>query len=369
MNPFRYGQVVTSKNYCHRPDLEQKLQSHLLSGQNTYLEGERRTGKTSLIFQAVAKTRSKWIIYIDLLEVRTVEDVNKRILNGIVKATGSRNLLQNIIKSVAALRPVVSFDPITATPSVSIDSALKLQPESLEGTLDLLSEKEFKNAVVAIDEFQDIDNLENADQVLAVMRSKIQFLSGITFVFCGSIRSQMHMIFNDPESPFFKSAMLLSVGSIDRITFSEFIIEKFRKSKREITEAVVNKFLDITNDNPGDAQQLCSAVYDVSNEQTQIDENTINEALQYLFAEERKGYEVQLARLTAIQIKCLTAVARVGGRNTSSADFIKASGVILPSTIRKALTRLEELKILFSSGGEFRFVNPFFAQWLVFMNY
>ncbi len=369
MNPFRYGQVVTSKNYCNRPDLEQKLQSHLLSGQNTYLEGERRTGKTSLIFQAVTKTHSKWIIYIDLLEVRTIEDINKRILNGIVKATGGRNLVQNVIKSVAALRPVVSFDPITGSPSVSIDSTLKLQPESLEGILDLLSGKEFKNAVIAIDEFQDIRNLENADQVLAVMRSKIQFFENIPFVFCGSIRSQMHMIFNDPESPFFKSAMLLSVGAIDRITFNEFIVEKFNEGKRKIAGVVVNKLLDITKDNPGDTQQLCSALYDVSNEDVTIDESTISEALQYLFAEERKGYEVQLARLTATQIKCLTAVARVGGRNTSSAEFIRACGIVLPSTIRKALTRLEQLKIVYWCNGEFKYVNPFFAQWLVFMNY
>jgi AAA+ ATPase superfamily predicted ATPase len=369
MNPFRYGQVVSSHNYCRRPDLEKKLQSYFLSGQNTYIEGERRTGKTSLIFQTVAHTRSKWLIYIDLLEVRTVEDINKRILNGIAKANKGHNLLSNIIKSLTALRPVVSFDPITGSPSISIDASLQLQPESLEGMLDLFSGREFKNVVIAFDEFQDIRNLANAGQALAVMRSKIQFLNTVPFVFCGSIRHEMHMIFNDPESPFFKSALPLNVGSIDRTEFSAFIVEKFRKGKREIPDVIVNKVLQITNDNPGDSQQLCSAIYDVSNELSQVSDTTINEALQYLFAEERKGYEVQLARLTAIQLKCLTTVARIGGRNTSSSEFIKTSGVALPTTIRKALTRLVELKILFMNEGEFRFVNPFFAQWLVLMNY
>lgn len=40
-----------------------------------------------------------------------------------------------------------------------------------------------------------------------------------------------------------------------------------------------------------------------------------------------------------------------------------------PATISKALQRLADLKTLFTRSGEYRFVNPFFAQWLVHMNY
>jgi predicted AAA+ superfamily ATPase len=97
------------------------------------MEGERRTGKTSLIFHAVEQIKSRWLVYIDLLEVKTIEDVHKRVLNGMAKARKGKNLLENLIKSVAALRPVLSFDPITSTPSISIDTALKLSPDSLDG--------------------------------------------------------------------------------------------------------------------------------------------------------------------------------------------------------------------------------------------
>lgn len=369
MNPFRYGQVVTRKNYCRRPDLEKKLESKLISGQNTYIEGERRTGKTSLLFHTVDQMRSKWIIYIDLLEVKTVEDIHKRVLNGIARAKRGRNLIGSIIKNAVSLRPVLTFDPITSAPSISIDSALELNPESLEGLMDLFSQKGLRNAVVAFDEFQDVRNLKSADQVLAVMRSKIQFLQDIPFVFCGSIRSEMHTVFNDPQSPFFKSALPVDVGPIERSAFGKFIQERFAGGKMEIAEGVIDRILHITNENPGDTQQLCSAVYDTSDPGSEITEGKITEALQYLFAEERKGYEAHLARLTAIQLKCLTAVAHAGGGNTSSREFIKESGVAQPSSIRKALKRLVELKILFMVEGEFRFVNPFFGRWLVHMNY
>lgn len=369
MNPFRYGQVVFKKNYCRRPDLEKRLQSHLLSGQNIYMEGERRTGKTSLIFRTVEQMKSRWLVYIDLLEVKTIEDVHKRVLNGMAKARKGKNLLENLIKSVAALRPVLSFDPITSTPSISIDTALKLSPDSLDGLFDLFSGRDFKDAIVAIDEFQDIRNLAESNQVLAIMRSKIQLLQNIPFIFCGSIRSEMHMMFNDPESPFFKSALRLEVGPIDRISFSEFIRNKFLEKKMKISSQVIDRILEIADENPGDTQQLCSAIYAISEPDTVITEDTINMALQYLFAGERKGYETSLARLTSIQFKCLTTVAKLGGKNTFSREFINASGVALPATIRKALQRLEELKILFTRDGEYRFVNPFFGWWLAHMNY
>ena len=369
MNPFRYGQVVDKSNYCRRPDLEKKVRSRLLSGQNTYIEGERRTGKTSLIFQTVEATRSRWIVYIDLLEVKTIEDVYKRVLNGMARAKGKGNLLQNLLKGAAALRPTMTFDPVSGLPSVSIDTAIRLKPESLDGLLDLLMGREFRNAVVTFDEFQDIRNLTDSQQVLAVIRSKVQFCRDIPFIFCGSIRSDMHAIFTDPDSPFFKSALPVEVGPIDRIAFREFIAEKFSAAKIRVSASIIDRILLIANENPGDTQQLCSAIYDVTRAREQVGEDTIIRALQNVFGEERKGYEAHLARITAIQLKCLVAVAKEGGRNTSSREFITLSGVTHATTISKALKRLKDLKILFYINGEYKFVNPFFAQWLVHMNY
>ncbi len=369
MNPFKYGQVVTKDNYCPRPALEKTLRSRLLSGQNTYIEGERRTGKTSLIFETVAKTKSRWIVYIDLLEVKSVEDIHKRMLNGIAKARSSANVLQSVLKKAAALRPAMTFDPLTGMPSISIDAAVQLGPDTLEGMLDLFAGKEFRNASIVIDEFQDIRNLSDSPQALAIMRSKIQFLEAIPFVFCGSIRRDMHMIFTDQKSPFFKSALPIEVGPIDRARFHAFILKKFQKAKIMASSAMVNRVVDLADGNPGDTQQLCSALCDVYEPGEQLGEDAISRALHRIFAEERKGYESNLAKITATQLRCLSAVAKAGGKHTSSSAFMALSGVPHPTTIRKALIRLEELKILFRTEGEYRFVNPFFARWLVANSY
>jgi uncharacterized protein len=223
--------------------------------------------------------------------------------------------------------------------------------------------------VVVIDEFQDILALGDSRKVLAVMRGKIQFLQTVPFVFCGSIRGKMNSIFTDHDSPFFKSALPIEVGPIDHAAFSRFIARKFGQAKIAVAPETIDRLLHLTRENPGDTQQLCSAICEVARPKDVVSDGTIALAMQQIYAEERKGYEACLARITATQLRCLTAVARLGGRNTLSREFLTSTGIRQPSTVRKSLSRLEDLKILFKTGNEYRYVNPFFAQWLVWMNY
>ena len=197
MNPFKYGRVVFDDDFCPRPQLEKELKSYLSSTQNVVLEGERRTGKTSLIYQIIGKMTKLRLLYIDLLEIKTVDDFCRRIINAIVSMEGKSGFAEKVFKSLAYLKPAMTFDPLTGTPSLSLDAAVKLRPDSIEGLMDLIdSESKKKKLVVVFDEFQDIQNLKEVNATLAVLRSKIQFHTAIPYIFAGSVRSQMNEIFN-----------------------------------------------------------------------------------------------------------------------------------------------------------------------------
>jgi uncharacterized protein len=75
MNPFKYGQVVGAKDFCQRPDLMKQVIGFIKAGQNIVLQGERRMGKTSLIHEALNHIKKYSIIYIDLLEIKSVDDI------------------------------------------------------------------------------------------------------------------------------------------------------------------------------------------------------------------------------------------------------------------------------------------------------
>lgn len=176
MNPFRYGQVVSKRDFCSRSLLLKQLVNFAESGQNVFLQGERRTGKTSLIHEAARKLSGYKLLYIDLLEVKTIDDLCRRMITSIVRAERRVSFQKKLLSTLAHLRPSLSMDPITGFPTVSFDSRIEMKPDTIEGILDLIAELgRKKKLVVTFDEFQDVLNLRESERALALLRSRIQF--------------------------------------------------------------------------------------------------------------------------------------------------------------------------------------------------
>ncbi len=370
VNPFRYGQVVTARDFCPRPKLIKTIKEFMASGQNTVVFGERRIGKTSLIHEAARRLRKKRLLHVDLLEIKNSDDFCSRLVKAILSLEQQGGFLEKALKTMSRLKPSVSVDPLTGQPTVSLDPAVKLQPESIEGVLDLiLSAQKRKPLVVVLDEFQDILNLKESKEVLARLRGRIQFHANIPYVFAGSIRSRMDEIFNDPDSPFFKSSIPVQVGPLDRNLFATFLRDKFASGKRSIGSDTLERVFDVSGDIPGDIQQFCEAIWETTSYKEKITGNIIPESLKLIFSRENKGYEATLVMLTGQQLNCLVGLAKVGGKSPFSAPFLKAAGIALPASVKKALNRMEQLKIVFRYEGEYRFVNPFFKAWLIFKNF
>ncbi len=367
MNPFRYGQIVKETDFCQRPQLINSLGKNIKRGQNVYIQGERRIGKISLIFEVVRNLKKYRMIYIDLLEAKSSDDFLRRILLAILSMEKRSGLLDRVFQKLSHIRPVASIDPITGLPTLTIDASAELKPASLSGVLDLIGSiySKSKPVLVVFDEFQDVLNLKDARQNLAIVRSKVQFQSDIAYVFAGSIRNKMDSIFNDPDSPFFKAAIPIQVGPLEKVIFKKFIINKFETGKRRITPDTLDAIFDICFQIPGDVQQLCSALWDTTASGKIISEKQLPKALELIFSQELKGYETILNVISKQQLKLLTAMARIGGKAPMSSEFLKSSGITQASSIQRALARLVDVRIIFYYEHEYRFINPFFRAWLL----
>ncbi len=369
MNPFRYGQVVFDEDFCPRPGLEKDLRGYIFSAQNVLLEGERRIGKTSLIYQAVRSLESRRLLYIDIMEIKAVDDFCRRMIKAIASMERKSGKMEKLFKSLAHLKPVMTADPLTGVPSLSLDASVRLEPDSIEGLMDMIeAENNRKPVVVVFDEFQDILNLKEAAAVLAVLRSKIQFHTVIPYIYVGSVRNKMNEIFNFPDSAFYKSAITLSVGVLDREVFSEFLRGKFQLGKRKVSQALLDKVFEIAQDIPGDVQQLCGAVWETTSYNDSVGEKVVPAALKLIYSQELKGYEASLSLVTGQQLRCLMGLARMGGQSPLSSRFVKAIGITQPASVKKALNRLVQLRIIYRYKKEYRFINPFFKAWLVYKN-
>ncbi len=369
MNPFKYGQVVSAADFCPRPMIMKQVIGSIKGGQNIVLQGERRTGKTSLVHEAIRQMKNRSILYIDLLEIKDADDLCKRMVKAVISLEQHTGFLDKILRSLTHLRPTVSVDPVTGEPSITLDASVSLKPDSIDGILDLIEGIHRKRPlVVMFDEFQDILNLRSSKETLAVLRSKIQFHGKIPYVFAGSVRNQMHDIFTSPDSPFFKSAISIEVGPLDRGEFKGFLQRKFSSGKRKIDDDVLDTGFTISGDLPGDMQQFCGALWDTTDEKAHIRMPSIQSAMHLIFSRESKGYESIMVQLTAHQMRCLVGLARLGGAAPFSGAFLQGVGIPNSASVKKSLHRLVQLKVIYRYSGEFKFVNPFFKEWIVWKN-
>lgn len=365
MNPFKYGKIVSGQDFCGRASLLKQIIEYINSSQNIVIQGERRIGKSSTIYEAVRRCKGVQLLYVDLLGIKSIDALCKRILRAIVVVEQKSGFFEKVIKTLSYLRPSISLDPITMMPTITFDASVELKANSIPEVLSLMESLRKRNRIVVVlDEFQDILQLGDSKEALSLMRGKIQFQKDIPYVFAGSIRNRMDEIFTHPGSPFFKSAIPITVDALTYAEFSDFLRKKFLTGKRRIDDGVLKKVFEIAHDIPGDIQQLCEALWTVTSSKSVIGLDTLKDALELIFAREQKSYENDMSLLTDFQIRCLLTIAREGGSKVFSISFMKSAGVNNPSSVRRAIRRMITLNILFERNNEYRFVNPFFRAWI-----
>lgn len=369
MVPFKYGVVVSGEDFCGREKSIAALRNYIQSSQNVFIQGERRIGKTSFVFESVRRLKSYRLLVVDLLALRSAEELCSRIIKQLILLENSDSFLGSLVTFFTHLRPQIGMDPLTNLPTVMFDKGVSISADSLEEVFELIRKAAGKRKlVVFFDEFQDILRADNAPWLLAVLRSKIQYQDSVPYIFAGSFRNEMDLIFTDSNSPFFKSAIPINLDPIEENLFSRFIRKKFFQTGRRVEEDVLPDIFDATANISGDTLQLCEALWCVSDEQEIIAKHKLPEAFQLIFAREQRSYEIILSGLSRNQENVLMALAKNPNRPVNSSGFLFSSGVSQPSSVNAALKKLVDRRIIYKKENRYLFSNPFFAAWLKIIN-
>ena len=179
----------------------------------------------------------------------------------------------------------------------------------------------------------------------------------------------MNGIFTDPSSPFFKSAASLEVGSIDDAVFVPFLKKKFLLGKRNISTETVKAVIRMAGSIPGDIQELCACIWEVTSAGEPVTEKYLPVGLNMIFARERKAYEATLVSIAGQQLRCLVALAGTDFVKPMSSEFLQKTGIRTTSSVQAALKRLVKLKIIYRHKGVYRLANPFFGSWLIWKGF
>ena len=360
MNPFEYGVVVSGESFCRRPELEKALKAQIASGQNLVVQGERRIGKTSLIEHVIKKFFKQHLI-VDLRGVRTLEEVLNRLLFSFSGVNKSR--LLKAASNLGEFKASFSLGVV----NVEFNSAQQGDSQSLQSIFSLIDALPKKSrTVVFMDEFQDILRLDDAESTLGAMRSAIQRMRDVTFIFAGSSRNEMFNIFQSPNSAFYKGAKLFDIGPVERERLIPFLNEKFLLERIKPTASFWDEVFRITAEVTGDVQQFCSAAWDISSKGSSLRAEDVESCLQKVFAEESRAHEFILNRLSTLQANVLFALATNPTVSPTTKAFIDQAKANSAASVVHSLKAALTLGVLFRNHeGAYQFSSPFFREWLI----
>ena len=230
-NPFLVSGYYSAEYFCNREKETERVIHALANGRNITIFSIRRLGKTGLIehvFEKLKLDRKKHLFYIDILPTTNLNSFINLFASSVLGKleTKPEKFIKKIGEIFSGIRPVISFDPVTGTPSLQINvQSVEDADRSLQAVFKYLKESG-KRIVIALDEFQQVTNYPEKN-VEAVLRTNIQRAVGINFIFSGSQKHILMSIFSQYGKPFYQSTEMMQLERINENEYSEFIISKF----------------------------------------------------------------------------------------------------------------------------------------------
>ncbi len=267
---------------------------------------------------------------------------------------------------IRSFRPVISFDALSGAPLISIRTSPEESRKSI-GELFSILEEQSKPVVIAIDEFQQI--LEYPEkQTDAWLRSTAQPLKNVCFIYSGSQQHLMTDLFANPERPFFRSTQFMKIGKLREETYRDFILGKFHKNGKSVTEEIVTEMLKWTDLHTYYSQLLCNRVFLATGKQV-TSESWKEEAARILKEQEFVffGYRDMLTKPQWELFKAIAMTGRV--YHPTSADFIARYNLGNSATVLRSLNSLLRMELIYRENdldGKYFYgiYDVFFGRWV-----
>ncbi len=367
-NPFLTKGYISPLYFCDRQKETIAIMEALTNGRNITLYGRRKLGKTALIKNVFYSMEKSYIcIWIDLMPAQNFAEMVNIMTNNIYLAIeNNKSLSKKFLEYIKVLRPVISYDDLTGTPQITLDTSnSKLVRRNFEELLRLL--KLFKKPVIiAMDEFQQILKFPEKDTE-GYLRTIIQEMPELNFIFSGSDQHLLHQMFTGYNKPFYQMSQMMKLGEINSDIYSEFILNHFSKAGKKIEVEDIEYILEWTNGITYYVQVICNRVF--AQKTKKINRLLINTVLNNILSEFEDSYYTYREMLTAIQWKVLKAIALEGKvSKIYSKYFMSRHDFYNASSLRKALESLIKDQLIYKSTNQgiaqYEIQDVFFSKWL-----
>ncbi len=366
LNPFLLTGYVSPDYFCDREEETKRLISALLNGRNVTLISPRRMGKTGLIrhaFHHLNVGKQAKCYYVDLYKTDSLSSLVEQLANVVLGSldTTEDKIIRQVTTFFKSLRPLFSFDSLSGVPTFTVDVKPELAEYSLSEIFSYM-EQSGQQCVIAMDEFQSIVNYKDKN-VEALLRSHIQQLTSVHFIFSGSQRHVLENMFASANRPFYQSTQILNLFEIQEDSYSKFARSKFEAHHQQIDEDVFDYIYQKLFGHTWYIQVLLNRLYEIG--ESSIDKELIDKVLADVVDENEATFQTFIRLISPAQVKLLRAISAEGiVQQVLNQSFISKYHLGATSTVSSALKALVEKELVLDVKGKYQVYDRFFGLWL-----
>ena len=291
MKQFVFDRLVDPENICNLQREQQLLRDAVARGYRMVVYGPRNYGKTSVVrnitIEEFRRTRGRrFVLFADLLGVRSMQSLTRRLAGSLQRSFAAsfpvRSLLENASRFLGALRPEVSLDPQTGSPSLSLHTREPESSRSLQTLWDHISGITAEvDSLIVLDEFQDVAFI---DEAAAQLRSCLEGLDATPILLLGSKRHMLADLFAAPGAPLSAWGSDLEFRPIPHDEYHRYMEERFSPRGLTISREVAVTLQDEMQRVPEAINRLCAQLLEL-HQAVEIDQTMVRAALVNLLGE------------------------------------------------------------------------------------
>jgi len=368
-NPFIITGRIPEEYFCDRKLETQKVIRVLTNGGNICLMSPRRMGKSKLIqfcYDKQELSEGYYTFYIDILHTSSLAEFTYVFGQKVFEVLRSRSekMLLNFIQGLKSLNAKFGFDAGSNMPTFSIELGDIVRPEYTLNEIFACLEAADQPCIVGFDEFQQICKYPEKN-VEALLRSHIQHLSNVNFVFAGSERHLISEMFLSSAKPFYNSTTQVELHPIVPKEYIPFVCKWFRAYQKDIDERDVQKVYQLFEGNTYCMQRTFHEAFINTSSNETCTLEIIRKSIADIIEDNGHAYSRMLSQIPVRQKELLYAIAKEGkAEKITGSTFIKKHALLSASSVQAAMKKLLDLDLITMDDGCYTIPDRFFSLYI-----
>lgn len=368
-NPFIFGHLSDYSSFLNRETDVARLNQNIDNQIHTIILSPRRWGKSSLIKvleQKIGANKKTVFCYLDMFNIQSKQEFIDQYINEILKNSSSKfeEWMSNIKEFLSKLKPDISFDNENFG-KLSIKIANDDTTTNISSALNLAENISIKKGikfVICIDEFQNIENINDSIGFQQQLRASWQHHQNVVYILYGSKRHMMSSLFEKQSMPFYKFGDVFYLQKISPDHFQKYIINRFKNTNKKITKKFAIQITDLMESHTYYVLQFAHIVW--NNTEEEVDDKIMEDSMEDMIGRNSLLFENIFESTSFQQRNVLVMLIEDTSGKLTSRENVEKYNFGSSSNVIQALNALENKEIIDKFEGSPKFADPVFKLWL-----